>query len=101
MYDHITENIKEANATGMNKEKNQEIFFEFGKAARILKHNKKLIVDDKEATDQTHILECIKEFCETLLTKCKQKKVTEIKRFSVMSIFQNSLKIKQNFIRKI
>ena len=40
------------------------------------KHNKKLIVDDKEATDQTHILECIKEFCETLLTKCKQKKVT-------------------------
>ena len=31
---------------------------------------KKFIVDDKETTDQTHILECIKEFCKTRTKNC-------------------------------
>ena len=42
---------------------------------------KKFIVDDKETTDQTHILECIKEYYETLFKKRGQKTVTEIKSF--------------------
>ena len=33
---------------------------------KISKYNKKLVVDDKEITDQTHILEHIREFYETL-----------------------------------
>ena len=51
----------------MNTAKNQpKFFFEFRKTRRSSQHNKKLIVDDKETADQTHILECIKEFYETL-----------------------------------
>ena len=42
---------------------------------------KKLIVDNKETTDHTHILECIKEFYEILFKKRKQKTTTEIKSF--------------------
>ena len=42
---------------------------------------KKLIVDNKEIIDQTHILEYIREFYETLFKKRKQKTVVEIKMF--------------------
>ena len=42
---------------------------------------KKLIVDDKEITDQTHILEYIRELYETLFKKRKQKTAAEIKNF--------------------
>ena len=42
---------------------------------------KKLIVDDKEITDQTHILECIREFYENLFKNHKQKTAAEIKSF--------------------
>ena len=42
---------------------------------------KKLIADNKEITDQTHILECIKEIYETPFKKRKQKTVVEIKSF--------------------
>ena len=44
-------------------------------------NTKKLIVDDKKTTDQTHILECIREFYETLFKKCKQKTAAEVKSF--------------------
>ena len=36
---------------------------------------KKLIVDDKKNTDQTHILECIRDFYETLLKKNLRQKL--------------------------
>ena len=42
---------------------------------------KKLIVDDKEIIDQTHILEYIRELYETLFKKRKQKTAAEIKNF--------------------
>ena len=45
--------------------KNQQIVF-------CSKH-KKFIVDDKETTDQTHILECIKQFYETPFKKIQVK----------------------------
>ena len=48
---------------------------------RSSKHNKKLVVDDTEIADQTHILECIKGFYETIFKKCKQKTAVEIKSF--------------------
>ena len=41
----------------------------------------KLIVDDKEITDQTYILECIRELFETLFKKRKQKTEAEVKSF--------------------
>ena len=62
------------------------MFFEFGKTKRNSKHNKKLIVDDKEIIDQTHILKCIRAFYEKKKKKKKeknrkQKTVAEIKLF--------------------
>ena len=36
---------------------------------------KKLIVDDKKNTDQTHILECIRDLYETLLKKNLRQKL--------------------------
>ena len=52
--------ILEANVTGMNTTKNQHFFKKFRKTTRAQNTIKKFIVDDKETTDQTHILECIK-----------------------------------------
>ena len=49
-----------ANMTGMNMSKNWQRFFEFRKTTKISKHNKELAVDDKETTEQKHILEHIR-----------------------------------------
>ena len=51
---------------------------EFRKTKSGSKHNKKLVVDDKEIIDQKHILEYIREFYETLFKKPKQKTPAEI-----------------------
>ena len=45
---------------------------------RSSKHNKKLIVNDKEITDQANILEYIREFYKPLFKKPKQKTVAEL-----------------------
>ena len=42
---------------------------------------KKLIVDDKEIIDQTHILEYIREFYETLFKKRNKKQRQKLKLF--------------------
>ena len=52
-------------------------------------------------TDQAHILEEIREFYKTLFKKREQKTAIEMEFFSVMLTFRISLKIKQNFKRKI
>ena len=55
------------NATSMNMAKNLQIFLKFKKKQRGSQNIiKKLVVDDKEITDQTQILEYIREFYETL-----------------------------------
>ena len=54
---------------------------------------KKLVVDDDEITDQTHILEHIRQFNETLFKKRQQKIVIEMRNF-----FCKSRKI---FVRNI
>ena len=72
--------VLEAKVIGMNTTKNQQfIFFNLEKQRGAQNTIKKLIVDDKETTDQSHILECIKEFYEILFKKRKQKTVAEIK----------------------
>ena len=38
-----------------------------------------IIVDEKEITDLTHILECMRELYETLFKRREQKTATEIK----------------------
>ena len=65
----------------MNIAKNQKILFDLEKQRGAQNTIKKIIVDDEEITEQTHILECIKEFFETLFNKRKQKTATEIKKF--------------------
>ena len=54
---------------------------------RILKRNKKLIVDDKEITDQANILEYIRELYKFVLTKPEKKTLSEIK--SILSHINN------------
>ena len=75
--------VLEASTTGTNTAKKQHFFFffDFRKIARSSKHNKKIIVDGKKTSDQTHILECLKEFYEILFKKREQKTVTEVKSF--------------------
>ena len=46
----------------MSMAKNQQIFFVFRKTTKISKYNKKLVVDNKEITDQTDILEHMRLF---------------------------------------
>ena len=48
---------------------------------KISKYNKKLVVDDKEITDQTHILEHIREFYETLFKTGERKNAIEMETF--------------------
>ena len=55
--------VLEANVTAMNI---NNFFMNLEKTAKSSKCNKKFIVDDKEITDKTHILECIRKFYETL-----------------------------------
>ena len=73
----------------MNTAKYQHSFFNLEKQTQST--IKKLVVDDNKTTDQTHILEYIKEFYETLFNKRGQKTTTEIKSFlSFISISKPS-----------
>ena len=45
--------VLEANGTGMNIQKINKILFEYRTTMRSSNHNKKLIFNDKETTDQT------------------------------------------------
>ena len=51
------------------------------KGTRRAKHNETLIIDDAEATDQTSILDHIKDFYEAVFKKREQKTTVEIKCF--------------------
>ena len=72
---------------------------------RSSKRNKKLLVIDKEITDQTNILECISEFYETLFKKREQKTATEIKNFlshiNISKLSEDKAKLcQEDFIEK-
>ena len=62
---------------------------------------KKLLVKDKEITDQTQILEHIREFYEHFSNHGNKKLRLKWQKILVMLTFQNSPKIKQNFVTKI
>ena len=57
----------------MSMAKNQQIFFVFRKTTSISKYNKKLVVDNKEITDQTDILEHMRLFSKHGNKKLRQK----------------------------
>ena len=74
IYDNMTEGICIRSKCNWYKHSKKIIFFfKFRKTT----WSSKVIVDDKETTDQTHILQCKKQFYETLFKKHKQKTVTE------------------------
>ena len=76
------------NATGMNSAKISIFFFLNLEKQRGSQNTiKKLVGDDTEITDQTYILEHIREFYKTLFKTLEQKTVIEMETFSVMLIF--------------
>ena len=77
IYDHIAGGTRiRSNVTGMNMAKNQKKIFELEKQRGSQNTIKKLAVDNIEITDQTHILERVREFYKTLFKTREQK--TEI-----------------------
>ena len=78
-----------ANATGMNMAKNQQVFLNLERQWGPQNTMEKL-VDDKEITDQTHILENISEFYETLFKTQAQK--TE-KEMEIPKLSENQAKL--------
>ena len=59
-----------------------------------------IIVDEKEITDLTHILECMRELYETLFKRREQKTATEIKsilrHINIPNFFENKPKLCQD-----
>ena len=83
IHDHIKEGIHIRSKCEWyeHSEKSTKFFLNLEKQRGAQNTIKKLIVEDKEIIDQTHILEYIREFCETLFKKRKQKTAAEIKNF--------------------
>ena len=77
-------------------QKIDKFLFEFRKKRGSQNTIKKDVIDDKEITEQTYILEHIREreFYETLSKTQEKKTKIEIENVSVVLIFQNALKIK-------
>ena len=62
---------------------------------------KKLVVDDKEITDQIYILEHIREFYETLLKTREQKSAIEMEIFFSDADIPKLSENQGNLVRKI
>ena len=75
IYDHITEGIRIRSKCDWyeHREKSAKSFLNLEKQRGAQKTIKKVIVDDKEIIDQTHILEYIREFHKTLFKKMQTK----------------------------
>ena len=63
------------------RRKIDNFFLKFRKTTKRAKHNKKLIIDGTEVTDQTCILSHIKDFYEALFKKQEQKTTAELNDF--------------------
>ena len=83
IYDHITEGICIRSKCDQyeHSEKSAEFFLDLKEERGAQNTIKKLIVDDKETTDQTHILEFIKESYETLLKNASKNLEQKLKVF--------------------
>ena len=89
----------------MSTTKNQQkFFFNLEKQRGAPNKIKKLIIDDTEVTDQTCILNHIKDFYEALFRKLEQKTTVEIKGFlnviDVSKLSEDQVKLCQEFYRK-
>ena len=74
IYDHITEGMRIRSKCNWYEhgEKSKHLFFNLEKQRGSQNTIKKLVVDDKEITNQALISERIREFYETLFKKQKQ-----------------------------
>ena len=75
IYDHITEDNRIRSKWNWYEhyEKSTKFFLNLEKQRGAQNTIKKLIVDDKKIIDQTHILEYIREFYETLFKNANKK----------------------------
>ena len=90
IYEHITEGICiRSKGNWWEHSEKSTVFFEFRKTTTSSRSNEKVIVDDKATIDQTHILECTKEFYKLRFYKKLQQK---LKVFSDISLLKNFLK---------
>ena len=90
IYEHIIEGICiRSKGNWWELSEKSTVFFEFRKTTRSSKSNEKVIADDKATIDQTHILECTKEFYKLHFYKKLQQK---LKVFSDISLLKNFLK---------
>ena len=83
IYDHIAEGIRIKSKYDWYEhgKKSTKFLLNLEKQRGAQNKIKKLIIDDTEITDQTCILNHIKDFYETLFKKCEQKATAEIKDF--------------------
>ena len=80
IYDHIAEGIRIRSKCDWYEhgEKSAKFFLKLEKQRGSQNTIKKLVIDDKEIADQTHILEHIREFYETLFKTQEQKTKIEM-----------------------
>ena len=83
MYDHIAEGIRIRSKCDWYEygEKLTNFFWNLEKQQGSQNTIKKLVIDDKEITEQTHILEHIREFYKTLFKTREQKTKIEMENF--------------------
>ena len=83
IYDHIAEGIRIRSKCDCYEhgEKWTIFFLNLEKQRGSQNTTKKLVIDDKEITEQTHILEHIREFYETLFKTREEKPKTEMENF--------------------
>ena len=80
IYDHIAEGIRIRSKCDWyeQSEKSTKVFFNLEKQRGFQNTIKKLVIYDKEITDQTHILKNIRKFYENLFKTREQKNKIEI-----------------------
>ena len=83
IYDHIAEGIRIRSKCDWYEygEKLTNFFWNLEKQQGSQNTIKKLVIDDKEITEQTHILEHIREFYKTLFKTREQKTKIEMENF--------------------
>ena len=106
IYDHIAEGIRIRSKCDRYEhgEKSTKFFLNLEKQGGSQNTIKKLVIDDKETTEQTHILEHIREFYETLFKTREQKTKIEMEKFfsdvDIPKLFRNQAKLYEGNLTK-
>ena len=99
IYDHIAEDTRIRSKCDWYEhgKKSIKFFLNLEKQRGSQNTIKKLVVDDKEITEQTHILEHIREFYETLFKTQEQKTNIEMENFfsdvDILKFSENQVKL--------